>query len=140
MYNSHIQYGPRYLGAAVLSAGIILLGIVGWLRSRQSGSKGVLTVLCGYNMLLMALFILGLLADDGFGWAFFPLMVSTAPWSFVLPPILLHWTNGNWFGFDLIGNFTLLVLVCGGINSALLYLLMRKTIHPTTASTKVQKI
>ena len=85
MQNPHLDYGPRYLGAAVLSAGIIVLTTISWLRWRRGGRKGILIALYGYNIILMALFILGLISDDGFGWAFLPLLLCTAPWSFLLP-------------------------------------------------------
>lgn len=93
-------------------------------------------MLYAYNIVLMALFMLGLLADDGFGWAFVPLLICTAPWSFFAPTVLLHGALGNWFMSGLIGNFVLYVVLCGGINDALLYLLLRKALYPTDASAK----
>jgi hypothetical protein len=119
-----MQYGPRYLGAAVLFIGIILLGILSWVKSRRNGRKGPLLILCGYNMLLLALFIVGLLFDDGFGWAFVPLALCTAPWSFFVSSVLPVSVD-KWFGSGLIGNFVLLVIICGGINSFLLYLIVK---------------
>ncbi len=128
MHTHHIDYGPRYLGAAVLSAGIILLATMCWKRFRHGGRQRLLAVLYGYNVLLMALFIVGLLADDGYGWAFVPLMICTAPWSF-LAPAVVHGTVGNWFASGLTGNFVLFVVLCGGINSLLLYVVIRRTFY-----------
>ncbi|HZQ43230.1 MAG TPA: hypothetical protein VFA99_08255 [Acidobacteriaceae bacterium] len=91
--------------------------------------------LFGYNILLMALFILGLLADDGFGWAFLPLLLCTAPWSFIINTVLLHaGFAAGWFD-GLIGNFILFVVLCGGTNSALLYLLITRVIYPKAVKT-----
>ena len=123
--NSHsMQHGPRYLGTVILLAVMIIEFFVGRSLYRSSKWSRIVLALFGYNEFLIALFILGLLADDGFGWAFVPLMVCTAPWSF-LSTALVHGFIGTWFASGLIGNFVLLVVLCGGLDSLLLYLMLK---------------
>ena len=135
MHTTHIDHGPRYLGAAVLTVAIIGLAVLCRNQFRRSRQRGLVAVLYGYNVLLLALFILGLLADDGYGWAFVPLMICTAPWSF-LAPAIVHGTVGNWFASGLIGNFVLFVVLCGGINSLLLYGIVRRAFYPADSSAR----
>jgi hypothetical protein len=132
MHVTHMDHGPRYLGAVVLTVAIIVLAALCRRQFQRSTQRGLLVVLHGYSILLFALFIVGLLADDGYGVAFIPLMVCSAPWSF-LAPGLLHGPIGNWFATGLIGNFVLLVVLCGGMNCILLCLIIRKTFYPVKA-------
>ena len=125
MHSHPMQYGPRYLGTAILLAVMIMGFFVGRSLYRSSERKRIVLAVFSYNELLMALFIVGLLVDDGFGWAFLPLMVCTAPWSF-LAPALAHGPIGGWFASGLIGNFVLLVVLCGGLDSLLLYLILKR--------------
>jgi hypothetical protein len=124
MHSHPMQHGPRYLGAAILVAAMVTMFFVGRRLYRSGERKRLVLVLLGYNELLLALFVVGLLTDDGFGWAFLPLMICTAPWSF-LAPALAHGPVGGWFASGLAGNFVMLVVLCGGVNSLLLYLIVK---------------
>lgn len=104
MHSHPMQSGPRYLGAAILVAAIVTMFFVGRRLYRSKERKRFVFALLGYNELLLALFVVGLLTDDGFGWAFLPLMICTAPWSF-LAPALAHGLVGSWFASGLTGNF-----------------------------------
>jgi hypothetical protein len=75
----------------------------------------------------------GLITDDGYGWAFLPFMIATAPWSF-FAPMLAREPVGDWFLSGLVGNFALFVVVCGGINSFLLYKLVDRVLYQRTDS------
>lgn len=77
-----------------------------------------------YAALLLTAFVFGILVDDGFGVAFVPLMLITAPWSFFLQAF-----GGVHSGFEqsaLLQTFLLLVVVCGGLNALLLSLVVRR--------------
>ncbi len=125
MHSHPMQHGPRYLGAVILVVVMVAMFFVGRRLHRSAERKRVVLALFGYNELLLALFVVGLLTDDGFGWAFLPLMICTAPWSF-LAPALAHGPVGSWFASGLTGNFILLVVLCGGVNSLLLYLIVKR--------------
>jgi hypothetical protein len=135
VHSHHMQYGSRYLGAAVLLFFIVILAIV-WIKLyRHSKRRRLISLLFGYNELLLGLFIVGLLADDGFGWAFVPLMIGTAPWSF-FAPMVAHGPVGGWLSEGLLGNFVLLVVLCGGINSLLLYAITTRVSSESDQTTR----
>jgi hypothetical protein len=133
MHPVHMNYGPRYIGAAILAVGIVGLAVLCRIQIRRNRHRGLLMVVYGYNALLFALFILGLLADDGYGVAFLPVLACTLPWSFFAPDVV-QGATGNWFASGLIGNFVLIVVLCGGANSLLLYLTVRKIFYPAESS------
>jgi hypothetical protein len=54
---------------------------------------------------------------------------EVAPWSF-LAPMLAHGPLG-WLVSGISGNFVLFVVICGGINSLLLYALSRRIFYPS---------
>lgn len=95
----------------------------------QRRNMPVCWVLGGYNCLVLASFLLGLLRDDGYGWAFVLTMIATLPWSMCVP-MLLSGVLGGWFPATPVGgllaNFVIFVVICGGMNSALLYFLMAR--------------
>ena len=109
---------------------------VGQRRYRRTERKRIIILaLFGYNELLLTMFIYGLLTDDGFGWAFLPLMICTAPWSF-LASDFAQGPFGAWLVSGLIGNFVLFVGLCGGMNTLLLYGILRRTSYPTVPAAR----
>jgi len=130
MHPMTLNYASRQIGAGVLSALILVLAVACWRWFRHSKRPWLLTSVGCYIMLLMALFMLGLLKDEGYGWAFLPLMIAAAPWSF-FAPMVAQGPVGSWFASGLIGNFVLFVVLCGGINSFLLYKLIGRVFYPS---------
>ncbi len=119
-------------GAVALFAMTVSFAVC--LRGARVGNKrGLWIGLGSYGFILLAAFFGGVLFDDGFGWAFLPLMVITAPWSFfVAAPISRifdEWGLSKWTGPFLM-NFLLLVVVCGGLNMLLFYFLVKKIAYP----------
>jgi hypothetical protein len=125
-----MNYAARHTAVAVLAVLFILVAVVCWLGFRRSSRPWLFPILGAYNLLLLALFMLGVVRDDGYGWAFLPFMVAAAPWSFVAP-IVAHGPLG-WLVSGIAGNFVLFVVICGGVNSMLLYALSRRILYPSS--------
>jgi hypothetical protein len=87
----------------------------------RSRKLSPLLVIGGYQALLVGLFMVGLLEAYGYGWGFFPLVIATMPSYFVVA--LLPNSSSHWFASGLLGNFVLLVVLCGGMNSLAFYLI-----------------
>jgi hypothetical protein len=117
----------REIGAAVLAAMILVLAVLCWRRFRSDKRPWLFASIAGYNAIVWALFVYGLLGDDGYGWAFLPVMVSTFPWSF-LAPVVARGAVGSWIASGLIGNFAF-VVICAAINSFLIYLFVRRAVY-----------
>jgi hypothetical protein len=131
MLDPDAHHGAKEGGVALLSALCVFLAIVCWRAVRGRNRCWWALLVASYNLILLALFIAGLVWDDGYGWAFLPLMIAVAPWSF-LAPLLARGAVGGWFASGIVGNFVLFVVLCGGINSLLLYLLARRVLHPSS--------
>lgn len=125
------------IAVAVLAATIFVVLCLRQVKLRKA-PRFHLTI-SSYSVLLSAAFLFGVLYDDGFGWAFLPLMVAAAPFSFLIAAplgrILDKLGVSNWTG-PLLMDFVLLVLVCGGLNMLLLYILFKKI----SGSEKMPKI
>jgi hypothetical protein len=130
MHHVAMNDAARNSSVAILSFVFVLVVIVCWQGFRRSNRPWLFPVIGGYNIVLLALFTLGLVRDDGYGWAFLPFMIAAAPWSF-LAPALIQGPVGNWFVSGLVGNFVLFVVLCGGINNVLLYTLGRRIFYPS---------
>jgi hypothetical protein len=118
-----IDYAAKNHAIVVLSvvlAVLLVCLIYVWRRSRKFS---LLLAICGYDVLLTALFVAGLIIDDGYGVAFVPVMIATLPSYFLVPALaqtpIIHWFEGY------LGNFILMVVICGGINSIGLYLIAK---------------
>jgi hypothetical protein len=118
-----IDYVARNNAMMVLSAvlAVLLVCLVYVWRRRRTFS--LLVAICCYDVLLTALFIVGLLIDDGYGVAFVPVMIATLPSYFLVPALaqtpIIHWFEGY------LGNFILMVVICGGTNSLGFYLIAK---------------
>jgi hypothetical protein len=87
-----------------------------------------LLIIGGYQAILIALFMVGLLEAYGYGWGFFPLVIATMPSYFLVA--LLPNSPGHWFASGYLGNFVLIVVLCGGLNSLAFYLIAMAVRHP----------
>ena len=67
MHPISMKYGPRHAAVAVLAALFVLVAAVCWVGFRRSSRPWSFPVLGGYNLLLLALFMLGVARDDGYG-------------------------------------------------------------------------
>jgi len=123
----------RAIAAAVAFSVMACPLTVCYWKVRAGKKRGLWVVLGSYILVMLAAFLFGALADDGFGWAFLPLMILTAPWSFFvaapLSGMLDKWGIENWIG-PLLMNFLLLAVVCGGLNMLLMCFFIRKIAHP----------
>lgn len=100
------------------------------LRARKR--QGLWVALGCYCLVLLGTFLFGVIADDGFGWAFLPLMIVTAPWSFfVAAPVseTLNKWGLSWIG-PLLMNFLVIVVISGGLNILLLYFFIKRIAFP----------
>jgi hypothetical protein len=101
----------------------------------RSRKLSPLLIIGGYYAVLIAFFVVGLLEAYGYGWGFFPLVIATMP-SYFLVALLPGWV-GHWFGSGYFGNFVLIVVVCGGLNSLAFYLIAMAVRHPPHPPKKV---
>jgi hypothetical protein len=129
MHHVAMNLEARYLGIVFLAAVIVAIAVLCWQAIRHGGRPWLTGILGGYSILLVVLFIVGLLSDDGYGWAFLPLMILTAPWSFMVSMVprgfVMDWFASGWFG-----NFVLFVVLCGGVNDLLLYAVVGRVFYP----------
>lgn len=119
--------------AASVALAVTTLALVLIHRKIRFGEKrGLWVVLACYCLALLAAFLFGVIADDGLGWGFLPLLTITAPWSFLVAPPLSAVLNG--WGLSRIGpllmNFLLVVVICGGLNMLLLYFFITRVAYP----------
>lgn len=128
------NFGARCFSIAILGAVITAVVVIYRRVAKQGKRPWIARVLGGYGILLVALFIFGQVADAGFGWAFLPVMFFTAPWSFMVSMvprgIIMDWFASGWFG-----DFVLYVVICGGINSFLLYAILRRVFYTAEPKT-----
>jgi hypothetical protein len=133
MHGPTLTMFQRAIASAVALLAVIVSVAVCSHEAGAENRRGLRIVLGGYKLVLLATFLFGVLTDDGFGWAFLPLMVATAPWSFFaagpLSRLLDQWGIGNWIG-PLLMNFLVLMVVCGGLNVLVLYFFIRKIGYP----------
>jgi hypothetical protein len=119
----------RIVGTTVALLTVAIIIVIYYHKLRWFKSRGLVVLLVSYSLIVLAAFIFGTMTDDGYGWQFLPLMVLTAPWSFVIPAplveILPNWRLSNWLG-TLLANFFVLTVLCGGLNVLLVYLLTRR--------------
>lgn len=128
------NFGARCFSIAILGAVFTAIVVIYRRVARQGKRPWIARALGGYGILLVALFIFGQVADTGYGWTFLPVMVFTAPWSFMVSMvprgIIMDWFASGWFG-----NFVLIVVICGGLNSLLLYVILRKVFYSSESQT-----
>lgn len=116
--------------AVALFAAAICL-IVCHRKVKTGKARVVWAILGGYNLVLLSAFIFGVVTDDGFGWAFLPLMVLTAPWSFLVAARFSEMLDKMGLGIGpFLMNFLVSVVVCGGLNMLVLYFFIRKIAYP----------
>ena len=121
---------------ARVTAAILLAGSVGlaaflaraWTRDRQN--RKYLLVIGGYDVILLALWAGATLIDGGYGATYFPALVLTAPWSFLVMFLALKgpmgaFFTGGWFA-NFIENFFVFVVLCGGMNNLLLGFVVKR--------------
>jgi drug/metabolite transporter (DMT)-like permease len=118
-----VDHATRNIAVGILTAMLAVLVAILSYVFRRNRRLSPLPVIGVYYALLMVLFIGGSLLDDGYGMAFVPLMIATVPSSFLVP-ILAQWPVIHWFeGY--LGNFVLIVVLCGGLNSLAFYLIAK---------------
>ena len=129
MHHMVMNFEAWCLGIVILAAVIVAIVLLCWQAVRHGGRLWLTGILGGYSILLVVLFIVGLLSDDGYGWSFLPLMILTAPWSFMVSMVprgfVMDWFASGWFG-----NFVLFVVLCGGVNVLLLYTVVGRVFCP----------
>jgi hypothetical protein len=122
-----VDYATRNIAVAISSAIIAILVPALVYIFRRNRRIGPLSTIGCYYVLLIALFIVGLLRDDGYGVAFLPVLIATLP-SYLLVPILAQWPIIHLFeGY--LGNFVLVIVICGGLNSLAFYLIAKLIGH-----------
>jgi hypothetical protein len=133
-----VDKGATRVVAAVLAliiVGVAAISIRGFRRSKRPRLHAIIGA---YDIALLAAWTGALLIDDGYGAAYFPGIIMTAPWSFlaiflaVKGPAGILFTSG-WLG-NFIENFVLFVVVCGGMNNLVLYFVIRKWFYPVEGS------
>jgi|SRR5271156_4361475 hypothetical protein len=119
---THIDHAARNMDLSILS--IMLLVLLGTLvyAFRKGRKFSPLLVIGSYYVILITLFMVGLLQEYGYGWGFFPLVIATLP-SYFLVAILPEGVMSHWLASGLLGNFVLIVVICGGLNSLAFYLI-----------------
>lgn len=124
-----MNYAARSAAISFLSGLCAVISLLCWRRFRRSEKPWMYPLVGGYNLIVLATYIVGLVRDDGFGWAFLPMMIVTAPWSF-MSLLMRRGSITGCFASGLIGNLVLFVLLCGGLNSLLLYAVFRRVMYP----------
>lgn len=120
---------------AIAGLCVAMIGLAGFSSYRFWRRPNWLhAVLGGYGTFLIALFLRGVLIDDGYGWAFLPLLIATAPWSFLML-WLIRWIPA-WFASGLLGNFVLIVILCGGLNCLMAFFVASRIRHPSSSPDK----
>jgi hypothetical protein len=120
---------------ALVIVGVIVVSIRGFRRGKHRRSYAIIGA---YDVVLLTLWAGATLVDDGYGAAYLPGIILTAPWSFlaiflaVKGPAGVLFTSG-WLG-NFIENFAVFVVLCGGINNLLLYFVIRKWFHAKPVS------
>ncbi len=121
---THIDHAVRNMGLLMLSVALGVLSGTLIYAFRRSRRFSPLMVIGGYYAILIILFMDGLLQEYGYGGGFFPLAIATLP-SYFLVAILPEGAMSHWFASGLLGNFVLIVVICGGLNSLVFYLVMK---------------
>jgi hypothetical protein len=99
------------------------------IRATSTSKRGAWIVLSGYAASLVATFIFGALVDDGFGVAFVPLFLITLPFSYFVPSWVVNILGTSRLSASIVAlymNFALLVVICGGLNSVILFWVIGK--------------
>jgi len=121
---THIDHAVRNMGLLMLSVTLVILAGTLIYAFRRCRRFSPLMVIGGYYAILIILFMDGLLQEYGYGGGFFPLAIATLP-SYFLVAILPEGAMSHWFASGLLGNFVLIVVICGGLNSLVFYLVMK---------------
>ena len=111
---------------AFLILGMICLLVALARFVRHQPREWVRVTVCTYFFLLLFFFLRALLTDDGYGWAYMPVFVATAPWAFLFNS-LPDWFMAAFAG-SLVGNFLFFVGLCGGLNAGIVLLLSYLTV------------
>lgn len=132
MHPIGLSTGSRSLGSLAVVTAMIIVIAVCRRHIRRHSTPGLYKVLGAYNLMVLATFLFGLLRDDGYGWAFLPVLALTVPWSLFIPVIIAA-IPGGWFPASPSGgvlmNFVIFVGLCGGLNNVLLFLLIRRVFY-----------
>jgi hypothetical protein len=122
---------------ALVIACVTAVSIRGFKRSKH---PRLYAIIGAYDVVLLTLWTGASLVDDGYGAAYLPGVIITAPWSFLViflvvkgPAGILF--TGGWLG-NFIENFVMFVVLCGGMNNFLLYYVIRKWFCPVTDNGK----
>jgi hypothetical protein len=116
--------------AAVLALVIVGVAVISIWGARRSKRPRLYAVIGTYDVVLLALWAGAGLMDDGYGAAYLPGLVLTAPWSFLAMFVAVKGPTGAFFtsGWlaNFIENFVVFVVLCGGMNNLVLYFVMRR--------------
>jgi hypothetical protein len=123
-----IDHTARNMAVTTLSIALPTLLATLVLTFRRTRKMSPLLIIGGYYAFLIILFIVGSLEEYGYGWGFFPLAIATLPSYFILA-ILPKGAITHWFASGYLGNFVLIVVGCGGLNSLAFYLLAKLVCH-----------
>jgi hypothetical protein len=127
-----INYAARNATLAALS--VLLIGLLALLAYTYRRTRKVtpLLIIGFYYVLLTLLSVYGLIRDDGYGWAFLPMVIATMP-SYLLTTFLREGALAHWFASGYFGSFVLAFVICGGLNSLGFYLITKfvgQALHP----------
>jgi hypothetical protein len=87
----------------------------------------------GYELLLTVLFAVGMVVDIQYkseGWAFIPMFVMSAPWSFIATITIVNTALMAWVARGVFENYLFFVIICGGLNCSLFYLVAKRLGYP----------
>jgi len=126
------------LGSRIVATSVVVVSAVATVVTcsrgiRHTGRVGVYGALGACLNILLLLFLLGVWRDDGYGWAFIPMMTATLPWSAMVTSVSTISIPSWWFPSGAIGsilvNYIVYVILCGGANCLVLYFMVSRLFY-----------
>jgi hypothetical protein len=138
MFNSSVIVDLAEYSVVVVVA-IAAIGVILFRAFHRKDEKPWPVFFVGlYNIVLLLLFLLGAMTQINLeGWGFLPLIGLTLPWSLcmgILAPLIDHVLGvganfrfpGSSFEATLLIHFIFFNVLCGSVNSCILYALLRR--------------
>jgi hypothetical protein len=118
----------------LVTAALALMGATGFAFRRK---ETLLAIVGSYELLLTGLFAAGFLIDvsrHAEGWSFLPMFAVSAPWSVLATETMANTALMTWVARGLFENYVFFVVLCGGLNCAIFFLIARKLSYSRTRS------
>jgi len=123
----------------IVTVGVVVIaGLLVWVSRRQEDRPWPAIYVGLYNIVLLLLYLLGAMTQINLeGWGFLPLIGFTLPWSLcmaILAPLIDHVLGagasflfpGSSFETTLLIHFIFFNVLCGSVNSYILYALLKR--------------